>query len=71
MVKVTYLKAAVHRADSDAMSDDATIIEIVDEGAGAYVTLTQSDGTVRIDPSELATVFRTAKRMLSSVSRDL
>jgi hypothetical protein len=51
------------------MLEDTTTVNLVDEGGGPFITLTQYDHNyeeivIRLDPSEIPLLFKTIKRLL-------
>lgn len=61
MVKSTITKISVSSETSEPIN-----IEVVDEGAGAFIILSQDSGEVRINPEELKAVFSAARRLLKA-----
>ena len=67
----TTMKVAIHRkGDNPAYADGVTYIEIVDEGAGAFLELSQDDQKLRIDPEELALIAAEAGRIMAGFPED-
>jgi len=66
--KSTYLSAAVHLAgDNQIINEQSTTVRICDEAGGAFVSLTDSEGTtIRLDPEELEMVVKVARNMLNA-----
>lgn len=66
--KSTYLSASVHRAgDNPIINECSTTVTICDEAAGAFVSLTDSEGaTIKLDPEELEIVLEVARKMLKA-----
>jgi len=66
--KSTYISAVVHRAsDNPIINEQSTTVRICDEAGGAFVSLTDSEGTtIRLDPDELEIVYNLARGMLES-----
>jgi len=64
--KTTYISASVHRAgDNPIVNECSTTITICDEAGGAFVSLTDSEGTtIKLDPEELEMVCDVARKML-------
>lgn len=62
----TTMKVAIHRkGDNAAYADGVTYLEVVDEGAGAFLELSQDDQKLRIDPEELALIATEASKMMA------
>jgi len=66
--KSTYLSAAVHLAgDNPIINEQSTTVRICDEAGGAFISLTDSEGTtIRLDPDELEMVVEVARKMLKA-----
>lgn len=66
--KCTYIAAVVHRAgDNPIINECSTTVTICDEAAGAFVSLTDSEGAnIKFDPDELEIVYNLARGMLES-----
>jgi hypothetical protein len=66
--KSTYLSASVHLAgDNPIINEQSTTVRICDEAGGAFVSLTDSEGTtIRLDPEELEMVVKVARNMLNA-----
>ena len=64
--KTTYISAVVHQAgDNPIINEGSTTVTICDEAAGAFVSLTDSEGTtIKLDPNEFEIVANVAKGML-------
>ena len=64
--KSTYLAAVVHQAgDNPIINEQSTTVRLCDEAAGAFVSLTDSEGTtIKLDPEELEMVCDVARKML-------
>ena len=64
--KTTYISASVHRSgDNPIINDQSTTVTICDEAAGAFISLTDSEGTtIKLDPEELEMVCDVARKML-------
>ena len=70
--KSTYIAAVVHYAgDNPIINEQSTTVKICDEAGGAFVSLTDSDGTtIKLDPDELEMVCDVARKMLKEFSED-
>ncbi len=70
--KSTYIAAVVHQAgDNPIINEQSTTVKICDEAGGAFVSLTDSDGTtIKLDPDELEMVCDVARKMLKEFSED-
>lgn len=70
--KSTYISAAVHRVgDNPIINECSTTITICDEAAGAFVSLTDSEGTtIKLDPDELEMVAEVARKMLKDFAEN-
>lgn len=70
--KSTYIAAVVHQAgDNPIINEQSTTVTICDEAAGAFVSLTDSEGTtIKLDPDELEMVCDVARKMLKEFSED-
>ena len=68
--KSTYIAAAVHRVgDNPIINECSTTVKICDEAAGAFISLTDSEGaTIKLDPDELEMVCDVARKMLTEFS---
>lgn len=56
-MKTTVVKIAIHSDDINPFYGEGVIYaEIVDEGGGCFVKLSDGDGSIRINPDELYTV---------------
>jgi len=68
--KSTYISAVVHQAgDNPIINEGSTTVTICDEGGGAFVSLTDSEGTtIKLDPEELEMVCDVARKMLKDFS---
>ena len=66
--KSTYLSASVHLAgDNPIINEQSTTVRICDEAGGAFISLTDSEGTtIRLDPDELEMVVEVARKMLKA-----
>ncbi len=64
--KSTYIAAVVHQAgDNPIINEQSTTVTICDEAAGAFFSLTDSEGTtIKLDPEEFEIVANVAKGML-------
>ena len=64
--KTTYISASVHRSgDNPIINDQSTTVTICDEAAGAFISLTDSEGvTIKLDPEEFEMVAEVARKML-------
>lgn len=52
-LKTTVIKIAIHPEDKNPVYDDGVLyLELVDEGAGAFLELSQGENKVAIDPEE-------------------
>lgn len=52
-------------AGDGTYSDDATRIDLIDEGAGEFVSVEQDSGSVRIDPEEWPAIREAIDRMIA------
>ena len=66
--KTTYIAAVVHQAgDNPIINEQSTTVTICDEAAGAYISLTDSEGTtIKLDPDEFEIVANVAKGMIEN-----
>jgi hypothetical protein len=66
--KTTYISAVAHLAgDNPIINEQSTTVRICDEAGGAFVSLTDSEGTtIRLDPEELEMVVKVARNMLNA-----
>ena len=64
--KTTYISAVVHQAgDNPIINEQSTTVTICDEAAGAFVSLTDSEGvTIKLDREEFEIVANVARGML-------
>ena len=64
--KTTYIAAVVHQAgDNPIINECSTTVTICEEAAGAFISLTDSEGTtIKLDPEELEMVAEVARKML-------
>lgn len=67
--KTTVLKVSVTYRDSNPVFGEGTThIELDDEGAGAFILLSQTsstDGKLKLDMEELELIVDTAKKMIA------
>ena len=70
--KTTTISAVVHQAgDNPIINECSTTVTICDEAAGAFISLTDSEGTtIKLDPEELEMVFDVARKMLCDFDGD-
>lgn len=66
----TVTEIVVHDESDKTMLQDTTTINLVDEGGGMFITLTQYNEnytpiTIRLDPREISTIFTSIKYLLS------
>jgi len=68
--KSTYISAVVHRAsDNPIINECSTTVTICDEAAGAFFSLTDSEGTtIKLDPEEFDLVVEVARKMMKDFS---
>lgn len=69
MLKATATEIVIHSESDKTMLEDTTTVNLVDEGGGHFITITQYDHNynaivVRLDPKEIPILFRTIKFML-------
>ncbi len=66
--KTTYIAAVVHQAgDNPIINEQSTTVRLCDEAGGAFVSLTDCEGTtIRLDPEELEMVVEVARKMLKA-----
>ena len=66
--KTTYISAVVHQAgDNPIINEQSTTVTICDEAAGAFISLTDSEGTtIKLDQDEFEIVANVAKGMIES-----
>ena len=64
--KTTYISASVHQAgDNPIINEQSTTVTICDEAGGAFISLTDSEGTtIKLDPDEFEIVANVARWML-------
>ena len=64
--KTTTIAAVVHCAGDNALINEcSTTVRLCDEAGGAFVSLTDSDGTtIKLDPDELEMVCDVARKLL-------
>ena len=64
--KTTYISAVVHQAgDNPIINEQSTTVTICDEAGGAFISLTDSEGTtIKLDPDEFKIVANVARGML-------
>ena len=67
--KSTYIAAVVYQSgESPLTNESSTTVTICDEAAGAFVSLTDSEGTtIKLDPEELEMVVEVARKMLRDI----
>ena len=67
-VKTTIMKVAIHRkGKSPVYGDGVLYLELVDEGAGAFLELSQDENKVAIDPEEFDVIAAAAKQLMQGV----
>ncbi len=66
--KTTYISAVVHCAgDNPIINDHSTTVTICDEAGGAFVSLTDCEGTtIKLDPDEFEIVANVARGMIEN-----
>ena len=66
--KTTYISAVVHCAgDNPIINDHSTTVTICDEAGGAFISLTDSEGTtIKLDPDEFEIVANVARGMIEN-----
>ena len=66
--KTTYISASVHQAgDNPIINDHSTTVTICDEAGGAFVSLTDCEGTtIKLDPDEFEIVANVARGMIEN-----
>ncbi len=64
--KTTYISAVVHQAgDNPIINEQSTTVTICDEAAGAFISLTDSEGTtIKLDQDEFEIVYNVARGMI-------
>ena len=64
--KTTYISAVVHQSgDNPIINEQSTTVTICDEAGGAFISLTDSEGTtIKLDPNEFKIVANVANGML-------
>lgn len=68
MVKTTIMKVAIHPKGKNPYYDDGVLyLELVDEGAGAFLELSQGENKVAIDPEEVEVIAAAAKQLMQGV----
>jgi hypothetical protein len=70
MLKATVTEVMIHSDIDMAMITDTTTINLVDEGGGRFITITQYDDNfkeivIRLDPNEITTLFANINMMIS------
>ena len=66
--KTTYTSTVVHQAgDNPIINDHSTTVTICDEAGGAFISLTDSEGTtIKLDPDEFEIVANVARGMIEN-----
>lgn len=69
MLKATTTEIVIHSDSDKTMLEDTTTINLVDEGGGHFITITQYDHNheaivIGLDPKEIPLLFRAIKVML-------
>jgi hypothetical protein len=66
--KTTYISAVVHCAgDNPIINDHSTTVTICDEAGGAFVSLTDCEGTtIKLDPDEFEIVANVARGVIEN-----
>ncbi len=66
--KTTYISAVVHHAgDNPIINEQSTTVTICDEAGGAFISLTDSEGTtIKLDPGEFEIVANVARGMIEN-----
>lgn len=70
MLKTTITEIVIHSDSDQAMIKDTTTVNIVDEGGGRFITITQYDYEfneviIRIDPKEVSILFKVINKLLN------
>ena len=67
-LKTTVMKIAIHTEDKNPVYDEGVLyLELVDEGAGAFLELSQGKNNVAIDPEEFDVIAAAAKQLMQGV----
>ena len=67
-LKTTVMKIAIHPEDKNPVYDDGVLyLELADEGAGAFLELSQGENSVSIDPEEVEVIAAAAKQLMLGV----
>lgn len=67
-LKTTVMKIAIHPDDKNPVYDEGVLyLELVDEGAGAFLELSQGENKVAIDPEEVEVIAAAAKQLMQGV----
>lgn len=67
-LKTTVMKIAIHPEGQNPVYDDGVLyLELVDEGAGAFLELSQGENKVAIDPEEFDVIAAAAKQLMRGV----
>lgn len=69
MLKATVTEVVIHSDSDKIMVEDTTTVNLVNEGGGQFITITQYDHNyeaiiIRLDPKEIPMLFCTIKFML-------
>ena len=68
MVKTTIMKVAIHpKGKNPVYAEGVLYLELVDEGAGAFLELSQGENKVAIDPEEVEVIAAAAKQLMQGV----
>lgn len=70
MIKATTTQIVLHREEDFDMIQDTTTVDLVNEGGGRFITLTQYDSefkeiVIRLDPTEIQLLFETINKLIS------
>ena len=67
-MKLTVMKIAIHPADKSPCCDEGVLyLELIDEGAGAFLELSQDGSRISIDPEEIDAISSAAKQLMQGV----
>lgn len=67
-MKTTVMKIAIHpEGKSPIYAEGVLYLELVDEGAGAFLELSQDENKVAIDPEEFDVIAAAAKQLMQGV----
>ena len=70
-LKTTVMKIAIHTEDKNPVYDEGVLyLELADEGAGAFLELSQGGNSISIDPEEFDVIAAAAKQLMQGLANE-